>query len=78
MLKCMREIRAGTVWINDPLTDNDAAPFGGQSGSGIGRARPRGPRSLPGIEARPHRPPCGEEGVVVPYGPAEEPGQRTV
>ena len=30
MLKCMREIRAGTVWINDPLTDNDAAPFGGQ------------------------------------------------
>jgi acyl-CoA reductase-like NAD-dependent aldehyde dehydrogenase len=37
MLKCMREIRAGTVWINDPLTDNDAAPFGGQKGSGIGR-----------------------------------------
>src|SRR5918911_3726385 len=36
MLKCMREIRAGTVWINDPLTDNDAAPFGGQKGSGIG------------------------------------------
>ncbi|MGI8867252.1 MAG: aldehyde dehydrogenase family protein, partial [Rubrobacteraceae bacterium] len=37
MLKCMRELRAGTVWINDPLTDNDAAPFGGQKGSGIGR-----------------------------------------
>src|SRR3712207_7881971 len=37
MLRCMREIRAGTVWINDPLTDNDAAPFGGQKGSGIGR-----------------------------------------
>ncbi|CAN5697483.1 aldehyde dehydrogenase family protein [soil metagenome] len=37
ILKCMREIRAGTVWINDPLTDNDAAPFGGQKGSGIGR-----------------------------------------
>ncbi len=37
MLKCMREIRAGTVWINDPLTDNDAAPFGGQKGSGLGR-----------------------------------------
>ena len=37
MLKCMRGIRAGTVWINDPLTDNDAAPFGGQKGSGIGR-----------------------------------------
>lgn len=37
MLRCMRELRAGTVWINDPLTDNDAAPFGGQKGSGIGR-----------------------------------------
>ncbi|MGH3085979.1 MAG: aldehyde dehydrogenase family protein [Rubrobacteraceae bacterium] len=37
MLRCMREIRAGTVWINDPLTDNDAAPFGGQKGSGVGR-----------------------------------------
>jgi betaine-aldehyde dehydrogenase len=37
MVKCMRELRAGTVWINDPLTDNDAAPFGGQKGSGIGR-----------------------------------------
>ncbi len=37
MLKCMRELRAGTVWINDPLTDNDAAPFGGQKGSGLGR-----------------------------------------
>lgn len=37
MLRCMRGIRAGTVWINDPLTDNDAAPFGGYGGSGIGR-----------------------------------------
>ena len=37
MLRCMRGIKAGTVWINDPLTDNDAAPFGGQRGSGIGR-----------------------------------------
>ena len=27
----MREIKAGTVWINDPLTDNDAGPFGGIS-----------------------------------------------
>jgi len=37
MLRCMRGIRAGTVWINDPLTDNDAAPFSGQRGSGTGR-----------------------------------------
>jgi betaine-aldehyde dehydrogenase len=34
---CMRELRAGTVWINDPLTDNDAGPFGGYKQSGIGR-----------------------------------------
>jgi acyl-CoA reductase-like NAD-dependent aldehyde dehydrogenase len=33
----MREIRAGTVWINDPLTDNDAGPFGGFKQSGLGR-----------------------------------------
>jgi betaine-aldehyde dehydrogenase len=31
------EVRAGTLWINDPLTDNDAGPFGGFGMSGIGR-----------------------------------------
>jgi betaine-aldehyde dehydrogenase len=36
-IRCMREIRAGTVWINDPLTDNDAGPFGGMKQSGLGR-----------------------------------------
>jgi len=36
-VRCMREIRAGTVWINDPLTDNDAGPFGGFKQSGLGR-----------------------------------------
>jgi len=36
-VRCMREIRAGTVWINDPLTDNDAGPFGGMKQSGLGR-----------------------------------------
>jgi betaine-aldehyde dehydrogenase len=37
VVRCMREIRAGTVWFNDPLTDNDAAPFGGMKQSGFGR-----------------------------------------
>ena len=37
MLKAMDEIEAGTVWFNDPLTDNEAAPFGGMKSSGIGR-----------------------------------------
>ncbi len=36
-VRCMRELRAGTVWINDPLTDNDAGPFGGFKQSGNGR-----------------------------------------
>jgi betaine-aldehyde dehydrogenase len=30
-------IKAGTFWINDPLTDNDAGPFGGMRLSGLGR-----------------------------------------
>ncbi len=36
-IRCVKEIRAGSVWINDPLTDNDAGPFGGFKSSGIGR-----------------------------------------
>lgn len=31
------EVQAGTLWINDPLTDNDAGPFGGMKMSGMGR-----------------------------------------
>jgi acyl-CoA reductase-like NAD-dependent aldehyde dehydrogenase len=37
MLKAMEEIDAGTIWFNDPLTDNEAAPFGGMKASGNGR-----------------------------------------
>ena len=37
VVRCMREIKAGTVWFNDPLTDNDAGPFGGMKQSGFGR-----------------------------------------
>jgi acyl-CoA reductase-like NAD-dependent aldehyde dehydrogenase len=33
----MREIKAGTVWFNDPLTDNDTGPFGGFKQSGLAR-----------------------------------------
>lgn len=36
-MKAMENIKAGTFWINDPLTDNEAAPFGGMRASGIGR-----------------------------------------
>jgi len=36
-MKAMEGIHAGTFWINDPLTDNDAGPFGGMRRSGLGR-----------------------------------------
>lgn len=36
-MKAMENVKAGTFWINDPLTDNDAGPFGGMRLSGIGR-----------------------------------------
>jgi acyl-CoA reductase-like NAD-dependent aldehyde dehydrogenase len=31
------QVQAGTLWVNDPLTDNDAGPFGGMKMSGMGR-----------------------------------------
>jgi acyl-CoA reductase-like NAD-dependent aldehyde dehydrogenase len=37
IFRCMRELKAGTLWFNDPLTDNDAGPFGGMKQSGMGR-----------------------------------------
>ena len=67
VVRCMREIKAGTVWFNDPLTDNDAGPFGGMKQSGLGRELGAGgPRGLPGDEARPHRDADRAQGVVVP------------
>jgi betaine-aldehyde dehydrogenase len=36
-MKAMENIKAGTFWVNDPLTDNEAGPFGGMRWSGIGR-----------------------------------------
>ena len=65
-IRCARELRAGTVWINDPLTDNDAGPFGGMKRSGPRpRARPGGARRLPGDQARPHRDQARGQGLVV-------------
>jgi acyl-CoA reductase-like NAD-dependent aldehyde dehydrogenase len=79
MLKCMREIRAGTVWINDPLTDNDAAPFGGQKDSGIGRELGR--EGLEAFQESKHvhiDPKAEKKEWWYPYGPCEESGQRTI
>jgi acyl-CoA reductase-like NAD-dependent aldehyde dehydrogenase len=30
-------LEAGMVWVNNPLIDNDAIPFGGWKNSGVGR-----------------------------------------
>ena len=43
-MRCLEDLKAGTVWINDPLTDNDAGPFGGMKRSG--NARELGPEGL--------------------------------
>jgi acyl-CoA reductase-like NAD-dependent aldehyde dehydrogenase len=37
VMQAMEDIKAGTFWVNDPLTDNEAGPFGGMRKSGIGR-----------------------------------------
>jgi len=37
VMQAMEEIKAGTFWANDPLTDNEAGPFGGMRQSGFGR-----------------------------------------
>ncbi len=79
MLRCMREIRAGTVWINDPLTDNDAAPFGGQKGSGIGRELGR--EGLEAFQESKHvhiDPKVEKKEWWYPYGRGDDPGQRTM
>ncbi len=36
-MKAMENIKAGSFWVNDPLTDNNAGPFGGMRWSGVGR-----------------------------------------
>lgn len=36
-MRAVREIQSGILWINAPLLDNDALPFGGRKLSGVGR-----------------------------------------
>lgn len=42
--RAYRELQVGTVWVNDPVVDNLAAPFGGMRASGF--ARELGPEAL--------------------------------
>lgn len=36
-MQAVEELEAGMVWVNAPLLDNDAGPFGGRKQSGLGR-----------------------------------------
>jgi betaine-aldehyde dehydrogenase len=36
-IRAVRELEHGMVWVNAPLLDNDAGPFGGRKQSGMGR-----------------------------------------
>jgi acyl-CoA reductase-like NAD-dependent aldehyde dehydrogenase len=40
-MRAVEEIESGMVWVNNPLIDNDALPFGGWKNSGIGRSLSR-------------------------------------
>jgi len=40
VMRCSREIRTGTVWVNTPMMRELRAPFGGYKQSGIGRDGP--------------------------------------
>ncbi len=37
IFRSVREVQSGILWINAPLLDNDALPFGGRKLSGSGR-----------------------------------------
>jgi acyl-CoA reductase-like NAD-dependent aldehyde dehydrogenase len=37
VMRCSRDIRAGTVWVNTPMMRELRAPFGGYKQSGVGR-----------------------------------------
>lgn len=36
-MRAVHALEAGLVWVNNPLVDNDALPFGGMKRSGLGR-----------------------------------------
>ena len=36
-MQAIEELDSGMVWVNNPMVDNDAMPFGGRKSSGLGR-----------------------------------------
>ena len=66
-MKAMETIHAGTFWINDPLTDNDAGPVRRHAAQrDRARAGQRGHRGLPRQQARPPRLRHRREALLVP------------
>ncbi len=66
-VRCMREIKAGTVLDQRPADRQRRRSVRRLQAVGHGaRARAGGPRALPGDQARPHRDEDRAEGVVVP------------
>jgi delta 1-pyrroline-5-carboxylate dehydrogenase len=59
------EVKAGACWVNDPLTGNDAGPFGDMKVSGGARAGRGGAGRVPGDQARPLGFQPGAEKLVV-------------
>jgi len=45
VMEFTEQVKGGTIWVNDVLTDNDGAPFGGMRNSGDGS------RELGGLES---------------------------
>jgi hypothetical protein len=67
-MEAAERLEAGMVWVNNPMIDNDALPFGGWKASGIGpRTRPPGARCLPPLENGDHRPQAGDPEWWYPY-----------
>lgn len=65
-------VKAGTIWINDPLTDNYAGPFGGMKMTG--GARELGPEGLDEFRETKHVHWDFDQSVKPywhPYGPRE-------
>jgi len=64
VMRARRELRAGTIWVNTPMTRDLRAPFGGYKQSGIGRD------GLPGsIELF-----TEEKSTLIPQEPLDLPG----
>ena len=66
VLRCMREIKSGHGLVQRPAHRQRRRAVRRLQAVGPGaRARARGPRGVPGDEARPHRDRAGAEGMVV-------------